>query len=51
LRRKPQRPNSQKSTKITGPIGIRIMPHNATKSNSFIVTSGNTAVIVATRPV
>ncbi len=51
LERSPSFGSTQKSMKITAPIGMRIIPQSATKSSRRIVTMGNMAVTLAMRPV
>src|SRR5207248_10467131 len=48
--RKPSLGRSQKSAKITAPIGIRISPDSATKSSSRIIRAGKIAAAVVTAP-
>src|SRR6266550_2784885 len=48
--RKPSLGRSQKSAKITAPIGIRISPYSATKSSSRIIRAGKIAAAVVTAP-
>ena len=51
LERSPSLGSTQKSTKITAPIGMRIIPQSATKPSSRIVTMGKIAVTLAISPV